>query len=338
MYFYSPRELVAQVHVQFPHGVITEWYPSGDAAIYESKNLMDSMHIKSPESAIYQTKSLIVPAPSGLGSTLIRLDPSLNGIDTSLHHLIGTIAWSNVKVQPGSAPAFPVESGSSRYFAARATDAAPISVGDQHEKFLFYRGVGRFPIPLSARISTEGKLLVENRGLDSVPAVILFENRAGHLGYRNAGSLTAAATLDRPTLDGSLPQLEYDLENALVAQGLYPKEAQAMVETWRDSWFEEGSRLIYIVPARAVDAFLPLQVQPLPAQTARVFVGRIELITPETKRSVEEAIAKRDWSAIDRYRRFLDPILQSISAENPARTSQIEQFIGERNAGAGNCR
>ena len=35
-----------------------------------------------------------------------------------------------------------------------------------------------------------------------------------------------------------------------------------MVETWRDSWFEEGSRLIYIVPSRAIDAILPLQIEP----------------------------------------------------------------------------
>jgi hypothetical protein len=60
-------------------------------------------------------------------------------------------------------------------------------------------------------------------------------------------------------------------------------ESQAMVETWRDSWFEEGSRLIYIVPAGAIDAMLPLQVDPAPSQTARVFVGRIELVTAETK-------------------------------------------------------
>lgn len=63
-----------------------------------------------------------------------------------------------------------------------------------------------------------------------------------------------------------------------------------MVETWRDSWFEEGTRLIYIVPSRAVDAFLPMHVNPAPSQTARVFVGRIELITPEIVRSVEEPL------------------------------------------------
>jgi len=98
-----------------------------------------------------------------------------------------------------------------------------------------------------------------------------------------------------------------------------------MVETWRDSWFEEGSRLIYVVPAAAVDAILPLQVEPAPSQTARVFVGRIELITPETTSAVKEAIAKSDWSAIDRYGRFLDPILKRIASENPLMGKQIEQ-------------
>src|SRR5580698_1794586 len=43
LYFYSPREVTASVKVQFPHGVISEWYPKADNAIYESKNLMDQM-------------------------------------------------------------------------------------------------------------------------------------------------------------------------------------------------------------------------------------------------------------------------------------------------------
>jgi hypothetical protein len=34
-----------------------------------------------------------------------------------------------------------------------------------------------------------------------------------------------------------------------MAQGLFPKEAHAMVDTWRDSWFEEGTRAFYILPA-----------------------------------------------------------------------------------------
>jgi hypothetical protein len=294
IYFYSLREMDAHVKVAFPHGLITEWYPQAEYEVYQKSRMDWSAR---------------------------RLASNLNGIDTSLKTLTGGIEWSHVTVQPDTAPTLPVEGTPNRYYAARETDAAPITVGDQHEKFLFYRGVGRFAVPLSARLSGDGKIVVENRGSDAVPSVILFENRGGRLGYRNAGAVQDVVTLGPPSLDSSIFQLRHDLETALVAQGLFPKEAQAMVETWRDSWFEEGSRLIYIVPGRAVDAILPLQVEPTPSQTARVFVGRIELITSETKRAVEEAIAKKDWSTIGRYSRFLDPILKRI----PLDGKQIEQ-------------
>ena len=299
LYFYSSRELDAHVKVAFPHGLITEWYPMANYEVYQKSSMDGSMR---------------------------RLEANLNGIDTSLGSLTGTIEWSHIKVQPDVSSALPVESGASRYYAARATNATPITAGGQHEKFLFYRGVGRFPVPLSVRIASDGKIAVENRGQDSVPFAILFENRGGRLGYRNAGAIEDGATLDLPTLDSSFPLLRNDLETALVAQGLFPREAQAMVETWRDSWFEEGARLIYIVPARAIDTILPLHVGPAPSQIARVFVGRIELITPETQQAVEQAIAKGDGSTIDRYERFLDPILRRISSQGNLKATQVEQF------------
>jgi hypothetical protein len=256
------------------------------------------------------------------------------------HHLSGAIEWPSIKIEPNTSPALPAETEPSRYYAARGTDGAPLTVGDQHEKFLFYRGVGHFPVPLSARVASDGTVAVENRGPDPVPNVILFENRGGRLGYRSAGTVKDAVTLDSPSLDSSLPVLRYELETALIAQGLYPKEAQAMVETWRDSWFEEGTRLIYIVPARAIDAFLPLHVDPAPSQTARVFVGRIELITPEIQRSVENAISRADWPAIERYGRFVDAIMDRIVEETPASVDQI-QPVREKiqsSINAGGCR
>jgi hypothetical protein len=270
MYFYTSREMNAHVKVEFPHGVITEWYPHAQ-------------------------------------------------------HLTGAIAWPDIKVEPNTSPALLAETAPSRYYAARGTDSAPITVGDQHEKFLFYRGVGDFGVSLSARVTGDGTVAVENRGAELVPSVILFENRGGRLGYRSAGEVKDVVALDLPSLDSSLPVLRTELENALVAQGLYPKEAQAMVETWRDSWFEEGTRLIYIVPSRAIDEFLPLHVDPAPSQTVRVFVGRIELITPQIVRSVEDAIASANWPAIERYGRFVDPILDRIVAEIPSMANQIAQ-------------
>lgn len=331
MYFYSSREIVAHVQVRFPFGLITEWYPKGDNEIYESKSLMDRMSASTrsrmySDSAVFQSRNLLAAPPAGLDSTLVRLDSTRNGLDTTLRNLVGSIAWNEIKVQPGTIPEFAIESGHSRYYAARGTDAAPITVGNQHEKFLFYRGVGRFQIPLTARPASDGAVTLGIRSADPIPAAILFENREGHLGFRSVGAVNGDVTIQRPSLDGSLSQLLADLEGVLVAQGLFPREAQAMIDTWWDSWFEEGSRLIYIVPSHAIEMILPLRVEPAPSQTARVFVGRIELITPETKRSVERAIAKGDWSELGRYTRFLDPILTRISSEDQAKANQVDQF------------
>jgi len=82
------------------------------------------------------------------------------------------------------------------------------------------------------------------------------------------------------SLDGSFARLRQNLETALIAQGLFPKEAQAMVETF------------YIVPSRAVDAVLPLQVEPALLQTVRVFVGWIELFTPDTMREANPPLPR----------------------------------------------
>jgi hypothetical protein len=299
LYFYSARPVNAHVRVAFPKGLITEWYPQADYQIDQQSS----------------------------GGPLYRLPSNLNGIDTSMRSVVGGVEWTNVKIEPESAAPLPLEKKPSHYYAARATDAAPVTVGNEHEKFLFYRGVGRFPVPLSARVSPDGSVVVANTGADPVPMAMLFENRGGRIGYRDAGAISGPMTLSRPSLDGSLPKLRHDLEEALVAQGLFRKEARAMVETWRDSWFEEGTRLIYIVPSRAVDAILPLEIAPAPAEINRVFVGRIELITAETRRAVEAAMLAGDRSIADRYGRFLEPILSRMAKENPANASRIQGFL-----------
>ena len=114
----------------------------------------------------------------------------------------------------------------------------------------------------------------------------------------------------------------------LVANGLYAKEAAAMVETWRDSWFEDGLRLFYIVPRAAIDDVLPLEVTPAPASTARVFVGRIELITPAIVAEVKKAVLARERAPIVKYGRFLKPILARIAASSTAaETALIQQNV-----------
>ncbi len=301
LYFYSPSETTVSVGVGFSRGVITEWYPHA---------------------------SHIEPNPKKV----------LGSEDLFQHNADGSIAWDSVTVAPGLAASLPRgdRDSENEYYAARETSAAPLVVradnGTQQEKFLFYRGVSVFPVPVSAQESPEGKVLVKNLGAEEIPGIILFERRGDRLGYRLGGTLQGETALDPPELTSTLESstleiVSRDLEGVLVAQGLYPDEARAMVETWRQSWFEEGSRLLYMVPAQFVNRVLPLSINPAPGQVVRVFVGRLELISPTTERAVETALAAHDLSTIEKYGRFLQPIMEQLKAENPGQARELEQEL-----------
>jgi hypothetical protein len=108
------------------------------------------------------------------------------------------------------------------------------------------------------------------------------------------------------------PSPKAHLEKTLIVHGLYPREAKAMVESWRDSWFEHGTRLLYIVSEDAVNAMLPLRIDPQPAEVKRVFVGRMEIATPATLQEVKRALDTRDVRRLEQYGRFLEPIAKRL--------------------------
>ncbi len=236
------------------------------------------------------------------------------------------IVWPEVTVTPGGAPSFPVGREDSHYYAARNTDAASLAVGGQSERFLFYRGVASFDVPLAVSALGDSAVRIRNVGRDMVRGIILFENRRGAIRYRVVDSLRGDMTLPTPRATGSVAVLRRELERMLVMAGLYPREATAMVDSWRDSWFEEGTRVFSILPSRAVDAILPLTVTPAPDSVARVFVGRIELITPGIERAVEQAIMNDDRAELERRGRFLGPITDALLASNP--DAAMRQRIG----------
>ena len=67
------------------------------------------------------------------------------------------------------------------------------------------------------------------------------------------------------------------MKKALIAQGLFADEAEAMLNTWKASYFQKpGLRLFYVVPRAWTDYFLPLEFS-VPARVTRVIVGRIDL-------------------------------------------------------------
>jgi hypothetical protein len=223
-----------------------------------------------------------------------------------------TIEWSDIKVTPRATEKFATDPSSSHYYAARATDAAPLQVKREQEKFLFYRGVGRFASPLTAMVLDEGTIDVRNETGEPLGDVVLFENRGGAITYQIQHATMATARFDQPSAAGDLPTLYAELERMLVSAGLYPKEAAAMVATWRDSWFEEGTRVLYVVPRSNIDTVLPLDIRPQPAELARVFVGRTELVTKRTIDDVKAAILRNDRPALHKYGRFFMPIVERV--------------------------
>jgi hypothetical protein len=207
LYFYSPRKATASVAVDFPKGLITEWYPHA---------------------------SKVSPGPQ------LNLPPVRNG----------HIEWDALEIMPGAKPSLPRGAGGSHYYAARNTDSDPVRIGQDQEKLLFYRGIANFPVPLSAHFTGESSLELRNTGGDPLALAVLFENRGGHIGYRTIRGLRGAAdSRSARTVRPARTSLKQELwPTRLVSQGLYRREADAMIETWRDSWFEEGMRVFYLAP------------------------------------------------------------------------------------------
>jgi hypothetical protein len=249
--------------------------------------------------------------------------------NASVGNAYDAIEWRNIRVTPDSTAGFPTERGRSHYYAARETNAAPLSIGSQREKFLFYRGVGTLPLPISTTVVADGRVVVKNVGAEPVSGVVLFENRKGIIRYKVAGVVEKEVFLDSERSRGYLSGLLAELEDILVGQGLFREEAKAMIETWRDSWFEEGTRVFYIVPRSSVDSILPLEIQPAPSKVARVFVGRMEAITPGIQEDVKRAIANNDRVTLEKYGRFLEPIARRIGLRSALLDAVYSGVVGQ---------
>jgi hypothetical protein len=173
------------------------------------------------------------------------------------------IDWGQFKILPGAHVDLPNDRPENHYHSARETDAAPVQVRTdqrtEHEKFLFYRGVGNFSLPLSVKLQGD-KVVIENACGEDVGKVILFENRGGKSGYLFRDAPRGEMEFDRPTLDNKIDDPRQEIKTMLVSHGLYEREADAMLNTWRDSWFEEGLRVFYLMPRKATDTILPVTI------------------------------------------------------------------------------
>ncbi len=264
----------------------------------------------------------------------------------------GEIQWNQVRVLPGTQAWLENELDKNHYYAARETDAATVQVTQanseelpENERFLFYRGVGTFNLPVSVRLEAEvnRNLITLNTTSEPPRKIVLFENRTGKVGSRIVDMLQPEVKVERPTLDSSIESVREELKSILISEGLYEKEADAMLATWSDSWFEEGLRIFYVLPRNTTDTILPIGIQPQPNSMVRVLVGRTELITPEMKDELISQLSKLHGSSdsarvearreLNKYGRFLESVLTEVLKQSNDKRirSAAERVLAEIN-------
>ncbi len=307
-YFYTDRERDVNVSVGFPKGLLTEFYPP--VQNIEPKFRMGE-----------------------------KLPMQNSALDWGTVHLIPTDRFAASVDDPRlkrfledklAAGLLPQADANNHYVYARETDSALVQVerepavspdapqvprGRFIEKFLFYRGVGNFSLPLTLTSEADGTFELVNSGALPIRSLFLVDVRQDELKFARFGRIEAGGQLTLAQSGGksTVQDLSAAVVEALVAEGLYQKEAQAMVKTWSSSWFGEmGTRLFYIVPQQLTDELLPLDINPAPDETVRVLVGRMEIMTPDDEaRAIElvrQSIATRreafEQSRRDKQRGF----------------------------------
>jgi hypothetical protein len=315
IYFYTPNPITLDARVNFTPGLISEWFPpASSASLIDSPN---AFRFRGASSLRWQGLHLTAaPCPGTAPAATANIPPSTASatppppLPPSPHN-------------PNAKP--------SHYFSARGVGSSTLTLTrngrDYAEEFLFYRGITDFPFPATLRALGNGRFEFSPgpKGSQPVAALFLISVDEDRLRFARFDNTAAPRELTLQDMPATLPDLSAAVQSALVSAGLFEKEAAAMVATWRDLWFtERGTRVLYLLPQPLIDQVLPLSTSPAATSTVRVFVGRMDILTPELESSLalarraaksgNEAAAKRFAQLIAPYPRFAGAIAEHTDA------------------------
>ena len=265
-----------------------------------------TMRLETPVIYFHPTPGSTLPAPFDVkvnfrGGVLNEFypdaAPSVNGWngDHLSDGVVSTLAWKSVALTDGAR--LPM-TNKHVWLAPREVKSTPVTVnGGEVEQYLFYRGVANLPALIRTELTNAGIVLrspVRTPWLNAPSATlgtawIVDIRRNGIAAARTTQPLTIergesgkelarlAPWDPRDYSETVLPRLRAEMHAALVARGLYPDEATAMLETWKNSYFAQpGLRVFYIVPNEWTSYYLPLEIS-TPHSLTRVIVGRIDV-------------------------------------------------------------
>lgn len=318
IYFRSATPRKVRVRVDFMKGLLTQWYPVSDL-LGPPEGARDAapIDVSKVERSFLQWDVELLPrtkvdAAPPEAPTVAPDDP---------WHFAREVDANWVRTLPRTAPGRegPVEA----------------------ERYLFYRGLGAFPLPLDVEEAADGTFVLRNRGDVAIDEAIVLQVAGDRAQIVETNRVTPRAGVQATLRGGEWWGPAGDVSEKLQAwfrerlrkQGLEADEARAMVRTWARSWFtSEGTRVLWLVPRATTDAILPLSIDPQPDELVRVLVGRTELIPRAVERDDFAAILEttaRDPAVVadamrrlERHGRFLEPHLRNLLRAVAARTAE----------------
>lgn len=249
LYFYSPKEQNIKVHVDFPNGTISQWYPERSGG---------------------------------------EITPTSDTIDLS-KPMTGSIDWDATVLAPDTKESITNNAATPKWYQPRETTSNLIkNHSGEIEKFLFYRGLANFSLPLEVKFLDSMNLYVKNQSEWDIPFIYIYDHISNTTmeGIWGIGPLKAgeARTYPMPQkyyYEGQQNPANDSFRVALENAGLTHLEAVAMLNTWSNGYFmTNGFKIFWIVPHELTDKILPLAITPTPDSVERVLVGKSEILTP----------------------------------------------------------
>ncbi len=316
-YFYVDQPMIVHAKVRMPEGLLTHWYPG--------------------VSEIKPTWKPNERLPDDVGS--------------SLNWGAFWVYPQKLYTEKNPVPALPAVGPNEPWRFVRETDSAILQfrtgaenpkAGVQNEKFLFYRGLGEFKLPIYFKAQGHDDALtleIFNQEQQPIVGAIALQVANGQIRFARLNELTKLAwsTHDlgksfseaKPLAEG-VPLAKAAVEAELVKAGLYPKEAAAMCNNWEKSYFATpGTRLLHIVPRTSTDAMIPIDISPKPTEMVRVMVGRTELLTPDREAALLKCL---EQLADPKTQAEGEAFLASLGRLREPALRRVQVLVGEKGA------
>jgi hypothetical protein len=244
MYFYSPETQKVSVHVSFPMGVISQFYPNP-----------------------ISVQPLVGELRSLSGSSV---DFRINLEKTPLN--LPTVDPRNIYAPAREVNSDFIKNGdeSEKFIFYRG-------LGDFDTHFHALSKEGSLTIQNRGQDPYPAVFLIESTETHGYVKLLgaVASNSSIQVSQTDLADMKAKSLPTEQYLAEATQSLVTELKNT----GLFEDESQAMAKTWKTSYFRTpGIRLLYILPAKETDQILPLTVHPQPQALVRTMVGRVEIL------------------------------------------------------------